>query len=107
MHDVIAHMELTAIPRNGEQFRMTVNIGRPYLEGESPPTWACPVSLEPPFGKLSDIRGVDSFHALCLANRLVLALLNSFKAQGGRLVLDDGSDFPLEAYSPFAESRGT
>lgn len=72
MQDVIAHKELIGIWPNGEQIRITLRIGRPYLNNDTPPTWACPVALEPQFGRLSDIKGEDSFQALCLASHFVL-----------------------------------
>jgi hypothetical protein len=35
---------------------------------------------------------------MCLTARLALYLLNGFKEDGGRLLFEDGTDVPLDAY---------
>jgi hypothetical protein len=102
MTDVIASAEMIGIRPTGEKISISLRIGRPYLSGSSPETWACPVALEPLYRKLADITGTDSFHALCLASRLALTLLAGFKEDGGKLLFDDGTEVPVEAYLPLS-----
>ncbi|THD60988.1 hypothetical protein [Phenylobacterium sp.] len=73
---------------------MTLQIGAPYHcnTGE----WACPVDLSLYEG-LSDIRGEDSYQALCLAIRFAQNLLQGFVDDGGKLLVG-GEPFPIEAY---------
>lgn len=80
----------------GERVALAARIGRPYADGDA--AWACPVELAPLYQDLVDIRGIDSFHAVWLACSLLLKLLGHFRAAGGRLLHQDGSEFPLDAY---------
>ena len=101
MGDVIASLEIVGLKATGEEVRISAQIGRPYRVegGDQPGGWACAVELAPLYGELPPIRGIDSFHAIWLAASLVLKLLKHFKAGGGQLLNDDGSEFPLEAYA--------
>jgi hypothetical protein len=94
--DPVSSLELVAITADGRRLELSVRIGRPrQLEGGE---WDCPVELSPVYGQLGNIRGVDSFHALWLACSLVLKLLESFRASGGKLQDREGGEFPLEGY---------
>jgi hypothetical protein len=100
MEDVVAFFEIVGVRPNGEEMKIAARLGRPYRsDAEGPGAWACPVELSPLFPQLPDIRGIDSFHALWLAGSLVFKLLAAFKSGGGRLLNEDGSEFPLEAYA--------
>jgi hypothetical protein len=92
------------IDPDGVRFPFTVSIGRPYLSGREPDTWACPVSIDPLHTHLRDIAGGDSFQALCLASRMALDLLQSFVQRGGRLTYDGENDVSLEAYIPLVSN---
>lgn len=108
--EAVAQLRLTGVGRDGEQFPLLVQIGRPYLSGNDPESWSCPVSVEPLYSDLADMMGVDALHALVLACRLAFGLLGGFISDGGRLLYPDGTDFDLASYSgmpPFRESGGT
>jgi hypothetical protein len=105
MGDVMASLDILGIRPSGEEVRIIAQIGRPHRVesgaegGDQPGGWACAVELTPLYGELPEIRGIDSFHAMWLAASLVLKLLKHFKATGGHLLNDDGSEFPLDAYA--------
>jgi hypothetical protein len=101
MGDVIATMDIVGVKATGEELRIHAQIGRPYrAEGDDQPGgWACEVELTPLYADLPHIRGIDSFHAMWLAASLVLKLLKHFRATGGQLLNEDGSEFPLDAYA--------
>lgn len=92
----IASLSLDAVDPDGLSFRLTVEIGMPYLHEEYE-AWACAVSVRPLYKKLNDQVGEDSFQALCLCIRLVQTLLEDFVSKGGRLLVQ-GAPFPFEAY---------
>jgi hypothetical protein len=99
MDDVIAGDDIIGVRASGERITIKLRLGRPYRKDTDPETWACPVSLEPLYSRLADIVGDSSFQSLCLASRLALYLLAGFKEDGGRLLCDDGTEFPLDAYA--------
>ena len=101
MGDVIATMDIVGLKASGEEVRIHAQIGRPYRAeaDDQPGGWACPVELEPLYSNLPHIRGIDSFHAIWLAASLVLKLLKHFRENGGQLLNEDGSEFPLDAYA--------
>ena len=90
-------MELICVRPNGERVTVTVAVGHPYptMEGD----WACPVEIARLDGRLTDVHGMDSLQALCLAIELVGSRLASFVAEGGR-ILDPktGKDVELDTY---------
>ena len=94
--DPVAALEVVAVTAEGKELKLDVRIGQPYAGKDG--SWACPVEVSPIYGELADIRGVDSFHALWLACSLVLKLLESFRASGGKLYDREGGEFPLEGY---------
>ena len=96
--EVVAASQLIGLLPNGERLAITIEIGKPTLSETNPDTWACPIRIEPLHSSLPDIIGGDALHALCLAVNFVLNLLDAFIHQGGRLLLDDDSEFPLNAY---------
>ena len=98
MENVTATTTMTAQRPSEEPFHITVEIGVPHKVGNDPHEWACPVSIEPLYKKLHDAHGGDALQSLCLAISLVIDLLTSFKLDGGKLLSDNGEDFPLEAY---------
>ncbi len=108
MKDLIASMKIIGITPNGERIEILAKIGKPYpVEGqEDIDEWACPVSLEPLYKRLHEAHGGGSFQALCLASSLILNLLHGFIEKGGKLIHEDGTSFPLEAYS-FGLAKGT
>ena len=91
----IATVSIDAVAPEGEAFTIAVEIGAPYHcdTGE----WACPVALGGLYERLVDIKGDDSFQALCLAIRFAHDLLRNFQDRGGQLLCDGGS-FSLESY---------
>ena len=99
MNDAIAGDDIIGVRANGERITIKLRLGRPYRKDINPETWACPVSLDPLHPRLSDIVGDSSLQSLCLATRLALYLLGGFKEDGGRLLCDDGTEFPLEAHA--------
>lgn len=108
MNEFIAKLEITGIQPDGGRIKITAKIGKPYpVEGnEDIDEWACPVSLEPLYSRLHDAHGGGSFQALCLASNLILNLLQGFKEKGGQLFHEDGTLFPIEAYS-FGSTKNT
>jgi len=109
MNDPIAQLSLVGTRPGGQPFKITVQIGKPYLYGTDPEEWACPVAVLPLFKALRDAHGNDSFQALCLAVSLAQDLLHGFREQGGVLSNEgegEGEDtFPLEAYAFGAARR--
>lgn len=101
MNEPVAKTELVAVHPDGSRTTVTIEIGKPYLNqsGEGFEEWACPVSLKPLYKNLADARGGNPFQALCLASALILDLLSGFKDKGGKLLIEEGQEFPLEAYS--------
>lgn len=101
MNEIISELEIYGIKHTGKKIKITAKIGKPYPEKSigKGDNWACPVSLEPLYKRLPDIVGVESFQALWLASNLILRLLQTFLNKGGQLVDEDGSRFPMEAYT--------
>ena len=100
MNEEIAKLEIIGISNSGSRVKITAKVGKPYpVPGnEELDEWACPVSLEPLFRSLHDAHGGGSFQALCMATNLILDLLRGFEEQGGQLVHEDGTKFPIQAY---------
>lgn len=88
-------------PADGEPFTITIHIGRPFKWGDDSTSseWACHVEVMPLRHKRA-IHGEGSLQALCLALRMVHTELTIFIENGGRLINEDGGEFPLAAYLP-------
>lgn len=98
MTAVLASTRMLGVRPGGERLTITVRIGQPYLSKSHPDTWSCPVFVEPLYSRLADIAGEDSLQALVLACNLAFDLLQDFKDKGGKLLNENGEDFPLDAY---------
>jgi hypothetical protein len=99
MKDAVASTKIIGIRPSGERMEIVFAVGRPYLEsGGDLEQWRCPVSLEPLQGRLADAAGADSIQSICMALALGLYLLRQFKEEGGKLLHDDDTEFPLTAY---------
>ena len=84
----------------GERFVITIEIGQPFKWGGSSPTeWGCQINM-PPLRSKSVTHGEGSLQALCLALRRAHSELSAFMQDGGRLTLENGDEFPLNAYLP-------
>ncbi len=99
MNNVIEHSSVFGQRQVEERLEITVEIGTPYLYGEDPEEWGCPVSVQPLYNRLHDAHGSDSFQALYLAIALVQDLLKDCMEKGGSLTHENGEPFPLESYS--------
>jgi hypothetical protein len=82
MTDPVAHRRLICIRPSGESLELTLLVGKPYSDSQA---YRCPVSVEPLYGPLRDLEGVDSWQALQLAMDLVERLLKSEVEAGSRL----------------------
>ena len=98
--DPVAKIDLICCKPDGKEIPVEIRIGRPYLGEDG--LWACPVSLERFYSRLSDVKSDDSFQSLCLALHLVKKLLIYSKNDGGRIYFahNKREAFPLEAYFP-------
>jgi hypothetical protein len=98
MDKAIIETKFVAVRAGGERIELTVSVGRPYPCKDDPESWACPVAILPDYSHLRDIVGGDSLQALCLGIRMILDLLDGYRQDGGRLLLDEKSEVPLDAY---------
>jgi len=97
---VIATEMIVGQRAGGERFAITIEIGRPFKWGGISPTeWACQIKVAP-FRAKAVIHGEGSLQALCLALRYVHSELAAFIEEGGKIIHEDGNDFPLTAYLP-------
>jgi hypothetical protein len=94
--NLVAKLEVIGVRPDGERLELKAEIGRPREERDG--RWACAIEIAPLKGKIEDVRGADSFHAVWLACALVLKLLDNLRQEGWRLESADGSEFPLENY---------
>jgi len=100
MNEFIAKTELIGQRPGKQPISIVIEIGKPYLRGNDPEEWGCPVSLTPLCKNLRDAVGGDAFQALCLGAALIINLLEDFKEKGGALRFKDGDgEFPLDAYA--------
>jgi hypothetical protein len=100
MSDSIATLSLIGRRPNGEAFPILLSVGAPYRNTEvDVEEWRCSVSLEPLYSCLAHAAGVDSVQALCMALSLGIDLLGKFVEDGGSLLNDDGTEFPLQSYA--------
>ncbi len=99
MNNIIACTKLIGVTSEGISQNIEIEIGTPYkIEHDDLEEWACPVSLKPLYKKLHDAHGDNSFQAMCLAASLVIDLLIAYEEKGGKLIMEGGDNFPLEAY---------
>jgi hypothetical protein len=101
MNEEISTTSLICVTEAGDRLPVTISIGRPFKDGDG--LWACPVSLQGLYTRLSPMKSDDSFHALCLSVLLVRDLLMDFVAKGGRILIAEGEgeqELPLNAYFP-------
>ena len=103
MKNLVAKLEVVALRETGERLALRAEIGRPREERDG--RWACAITIAPLKGKIEDVRGTDSFHAIWLACVLVLKLLDNLKTEGWRLENADGSEFPIEEYKASLANR--
>jgi uncharacterized protein DUF6968 len=98
----IAECEVIRVSTDGESRTISLSIGvpRPLPEGG----WECPVAADGLYVDLPPIRGVDSWHALILAVRLLEELLSSEIARGSVLHWPDGGS-PLTTEELFSRSQ--
>ncbi len=97
---VIATETLFGQRADGERFAIMIEIGLPFKWGGTSPTeWACQIKVAPLRAK-AVIHGEGSLQALCLALRSVHSELAAFAKDGGKIMHEDGNDFPLTAYLP-------
>jgi hypothetical protein len=68
--DVIAREAFVGRDADGEEFPVTIEVGKPFPSGLSPTEGACEIAVLP-FLKKSTIYGEGNFQALCLALRHV------------------------------------
>lgn len=89
-------LDVVALLEGGKELKIKARMDSPEQQADG--SWVCRVEVAPLNAQPLDVRGVDSFHAVWLACALILKLLTQLKANGARLINEDGSDFPLEAY---------
>lgn len=92
----IACEELLWLKADGSETRLVARLGLPYLSDED--IYRCPVELTGLDGRYSDMAGMSSMQALCLASKLLMTRLTHLLETGERLVhLEDRS--PWDAAS--------
>ena len=91
-----AKLLVTAVLADGKRVEIEARI-RPPEEADGG-SWISQVQIKPLQREPVKVRGVDSFHSVWLACSLVLKLLTQLRAEGARLQMSDGSEFPLDAY---------
>jgi hypothetical protein len=82
--ELVATRRLRARTSGGEPFEIKVGVGRPVPCGDD--EWKCAVVLNGLHNHLADQRGIDSWQALILAQRLARQLLEYFVEDGGQLL---------------------
>jgi hypothetical protein len=91
--EVIAETTFLFEMPGGEEKRVRIKLGRPYIEEhEGEPTWACPCELEGLEPRYADARGEDSYQALFLAEYLIRKRLAAFLAKGGKILMPDSRE---------------
>lgn len=87
---------MLAVLQDGKELQLKTRMDSPERQADG--SWVCRIEVSPLNDQPLDVRGVDSFHAVWLACSLVLKILAQLRENGARLLNQDGSDFPLEAY---------
>jgi len=98
MKEVLATTELFGESKDRERFPIRVQIGRPYLSGTEPDTWACPVAVDPLYTHLRDIAGGDSFSSLMFSQSHCDLSSREFCSVRRPINHDDGTAYSLDAY---------
>ena len=90
----IAEVRLICIYADGSRQEVVAGVDLPYRTqtGE----WACKATLSP-MHQLRDVKGEDSFQALCLALSLIKQMLERFQDHGGQILDSGGAPLPLDA----------
>lgn len=96
--ELIACRRLRAKRPEGEHFDIEVGIGRPIACGDQ--EWKCAILLGGLHDRLADARGIDSWQALMLAQRLARQLLEYFLEDGGQL--SDPENIPVDLSAMFS-----
>ena len=96
--NLIAERELICVKPSGERTSVILRIGQPYQS--SPGEWACPVAAVGVQDRLPDIRGVDSFQSLALAQALLKSVLLNVEANGCTFATSD-DDTPINVARMF------
>jgi hypothetical protein len=100
MADVIARERVFGTRSAGARFAIEVHVSRPFqVEGIAAEEWVCPLTLSPLFEDVREVHGSSSLQALCLALSLAVDSLEQFKADGGSLTYEDGSEYALWSLS--------
>jgi len=100
MADVIARESVFGERRGGTRFAIEVSVGQPFrVDGVAVEEWMCPLTLSPLFGDVRNVHGNSSLQALCLALSLAIDSLENFKADGGSLTYEDGTEYDLWSLS--------
>lgn len=101
---IVAERKLIMRGKDREEREIHIKIGRPYevSKGEA----ACPLAIDGLYGRLPDIRGVDTFQALGLAMKFVQLTLKAWEKKGAVfLISEDGKEYPGNIDAIFGESR--
>ena len=86
----IAEREIICIKPSGERQNVVLRVGQPYQS--APGEWACPVAAIGVHERFPDIRGIDSFQSLALAQALLKSTLLNLEQTGCKFrTVDDES----------------
>lgn len=100
MADVIARESIFGTRLGGARFVIEVSVGKPVRVDEiAVEEWVCPLILSPLLEDVRVVHGNSSLQALCLALSLVIDSLEKFKADGGSLTHEDGTEYDLWSLS--------
>ena len=89
MPSTIAGLSLRGSSSDDGDLEITVEVGTLASTEDDPNIWTCPVSVRPFHDRLPDVRGGDSFQALCAAISLAQEILRNFRARGGLLFVTE------------------
>jgi hypothetical protein len=90
-----------AVAADGREFTLRLAVGPPHEVNSV--QWACPVSMDGLYVRLSDVAGIDSWQATQLAFGLIADLLENFIEDGGKLMWIDSRE-PLSLADLFPRS---
>lgn len=93
--ELIAERTICAIDKDSREFEIQLMVGKPYQVSHA--EWACPVAMMGLHGVFPDMRGVDSWQALTIAQQLIRGLLTGFVEDGGKLFAEkDGEELTVD-----------